>query len=342
MIKLLFILIVCLISCLKVIANDDALAIPIETKLLRHDTHNPPIHISGKLSRKTILRLAFNIGGLISSVNVDRGDVVAKGQMLATLDKKVILARMKEARSFYQTALNNWQRIDNLYKKNIIALSELQQSKSSLDSAESALKISEFDLSLSKISAPVSGEVIERFIEENELILAKKTAFIISSGKNGWVINVKIPDHDVVKISLGDSVDIKLYAYEGTIFKGTVSEIAAMADEKSSLFTVEVKLNDNLPTFRTGYLASVDIKPTNTIIYSYITLDSILDINDKKASFFAFDKTTQRVKKIMVNVAYLRNNEIVSLDPLVNITEIVTKGKAYLKDGDLVIKHISP
>ncbi len=174
------------------------------------------------------------------------------------------------------------------------------------------------------------------------MIAAKKTAFIIASSKNGWVINVKIPDHDVVKISLGDSVDIKLYAYEGTVFKGKVSEIAAMADEKSSLFTVEVKLNDDLPTFRTGYLASVDIKPTNKILYSYITLDSILDVNDQKASFFAFDKTTQRVKKIMVNIAYLRNNEVVSLDPLVNITEIVTKGKTYLKDGDLVIKHRSP
>jgi len=295
-----------------------------------------PIHMSGKLTRKTTVRLAFNIDGLVDSVSVDKGDILEKGQLLATLDSREIQARVKRFQSSYQTALNDWVRNQDLHSKNMVSLSELQHSKNNMESAEASLQIALFDNSLSKIYSPIGGEVIERFVEEDELVAARQTAFVVAADRDGWVVNVDISDRDVVRLKLGDSAKITLGAYKNRVFSGTVTEISAQADEDSNLFQVEVALEGSLDNFRTGYLASVDIQTTSDDQFTYIPMDALVEIKDSLAVVFAYSTENRRVKRIVLPVAFLQGNNIVTHAMLEEHRYVVVRGASYLSDGEAV------
>jgi len=69
----------------------DAVAVTVAPVM--HEQRSQPIRNSGRISQKNEMRLAFKTGGLIEGINVEEGDKVISGQILATLDLEEINAR---------------------------------------------------------------------------------------------------------------------------------------------------------------------------------------------------------------------------------------------------------
>ncbi|WP_162197932.1 efflux RND transporter periplasmic adaptor subunit [Pseudoalteromonas rubra] len=308
----------------------------VTTTEIKRSHRSQPVNVSGKLARKTIVRLAFNIDGLVDKVNVQKGDVLAQGQLLATLDSREIRAKVQSATSAHKTALEDHQRISDLYNKNLLPLSEVQQSQNRLEAASSALEIAAFNESLSTIRAPMGGVVVEKLVEENELIKAQQTAFMIAVDENGWIVTVEVPDHDVVRMKIGDPATVTLSAYNSQTFDGHISEIAGQANAQG-LFSVDVKLNQHQETFRVGYLASVEILPQDQQLYSYISLDSVVEVNQRKAKFFTIDRHSSKVTKRVLEVAFLTDDAIAVKAAMGEHEEVVTQGAEMLEDGEEVV-----
>ncbi len=308
----------------------------VGVRAIKRDFYRAPIHVTGQLARKTSLRLSFSTGGLIDRVLVNEGDKVKKGQLLATLDDREINARMQKAQSNYEFARSEWQRDTNLYKQGLLSLSRYQGSKADLDAAASQLEDTKFAHRLATITAPIEGEVIKRQVEPQELVRANETAFVISAGTYGWLVNAELIDTDVVNLALGDQATVSLSAYPGQTFRGVISEISAQANPQTGRFPVEIKLDNMLPTFRAGYLASIDIRPKSPHPYSFIPVESLISTDKDQAVFFAFNESLNKVEKVSVGVSFIDGDEIATEAPLERLTHVVTTGAEYLKPGDSV------
>ncbi len=294
------------------------------------------IHVSGKLSRKTTMRMAFNIDGLVESVLVNPGDRFVKNQVLARLNESEIKAQVIHAKSAYDSAFNDWQRAKNLFDKSLIPQSQLQHQKALLDGAGSTLETVQFNQDMATIKATVNGEVLEKYIEENELVTAKQTAFLVSVNAHGWVVSVEIPDHQVVRLNLGDKAEVRFSAYPDKSYSGKVSEISAKSNNHSGLFSVEVMLDSFEDNFRSGYLASVDILPESEEKLTFINLDSVITVKDNQAMFFAYDELTKKIKKYFTKIQFISENSIVSNENLSEVSYVVRNASIDLKDGELV------
>ncbi|CAB9495197.1 efflux RND transporter periplasmic adaptor subunit [Alteromonas macleodii] len=296
-----------------------------------------PIHSTGILIHNTRIRLAFNIGGLVEKIYVDKGDILQAGQLLARLDKREIVAKVNSRESALRTVESDWERDRNLFRQRLISESDYQHSKNRYETAVSDLNIAKFDQSLSTILAPHAGIVLERRIEENELVAAKQTIFIVSADQDGWLAQVQVPDYDVVKLNLGDEAKVSVGAYRGDIFTGKVSRISSQSDGNNGLFQVEVKIDEPIDSFRVGYLVSVDLFPQDENTYTYIDFDSLISVEDRKAIFFAYDEETQVVKRMKTAISFFTDDHIASLDNLQGVQHQVTRGASYLADGEKVL-----
>lgn len=147
--------------------------------LLVKDTAQKTISLPGDLLPKENAQIRAKVQGYISSLKVDIGSKVSKGQVLALIDAPEIAAKIQElnakesaALSRFQSSKDYYDRLATASKNNgVIALSELEKSKNQMLADEQEYKASQFSVSSYKqignylaIIAPYSGIITKRNI----------------------------------------------------------------------------------------------------------------------------------------------------------------------------------
>ncbi len=117
-----------------------------------------------------------------------------------------------------------------LTKKNI------KQAEAQLTLSKISLEIAKLDLNKNEITAPFDGIVLSSNFRQGEF--ASGSAISIIS--NTFVVKSDINETDIIKIKVGQEVDITLDAYPDQHFSGKVSDISPISKNTSGIITFEV------------------------------------------------------------------------------------------------------
>jgi HlyD family secretion protein len=180
---------------------------------------------------------------------------------------------------------------DNAVASFEVAKAEVTSGKESIKAAEFAIvsanaSLSEArdNLSRTTILAPKSGTITALTKELGESVLgnnmmAGEVIMSVSDLKT-MEVDVEVNESDIVRVNLGDSVDIEVDAFNEKIFKGLVTEIGNTAMNANALssmdavtnFSVKVRIleesysdlmdgeDDESSPFRPGMSANVEIQ----------------------------------------------------------------------------------
>ena len=262
--------------------KDDG-AIKVETEKIVRQTIIHKVNASGKIKPETEVKISATSSAWIDSITVDEGDHVIKGQHLITLDRKQLLAnynstassvRSAEARVKQESASK--KRLETMYEQNLASDQELeavqashQIAKSSLEQAKSSLESRKDDLDKARIVAPQDGIVTAVNKEVGEMAVGgmfQAEVLMIIADLNRMEVIVDVNENDVVSVSLGDTTEIEIDAFQDTIFYGIVSEIAHMAQtsamgaaEQVTNFEVKIRIIDVPDGIRPGMSATANI-----------------------------------------------------------------------------------
>lgn len=138
-----------------------------------------------------------------------------------------------------------------------LAAKQLEQAKTSYEVATAAR-----DKLILK--SPVSGTITTKNFNEGEMISQQQPAFVISS-QDVLQIDLKVTQADIGKFKQGDTVDV---AIEGQNVEGTIKYVPAVIDKNTSLYTVEVIIDNSGNEFREGLSVEVSVsveKESNAI-----------------------------------------------------------------------------
>jgi len=173
------------------------------------------------------------------------------------------------------------------------ALQNAEASEYSIKGASASLKELKTNLSRTTIKSPTSGIVSKLSVEKGERVVGTiqmtGTEMMRISNLNAMEVQVDVSENDVLKVAIGDEVDIEVDAYIGKKFKGNVTHIAnsasniaaasaALNTDQVTNFVVKIRINSesyqDVKTasmkypLRPGMSASVDIyteEATNVI-----------------------------------------------------------------------------
>jgi RND family efflux transporter MFP subunit len=312
----------------------DAVAVTVEQ--VKHEQRSQPIRNSGRISHKNEMRLSFKTGGLIEQIKVEEGDEVAAGQMLATLDLEEIDAQQKRAASVYKKTAADLQRFSKLYDDALVSLQVKQNAQSANDSAAADLQIADFNKKLSVIRAPADGRVLKRYVESSELVEPGQPVFLLASSKQGSVVRVGLIDQDIVKVAVGDPASISLDAYPGRRFTGKVSEVALSTDSNVGTFEVEILIDDQGFSLRSGLIARVEITPVSGDLQYFIPIESVFKADNGLASVFVLDEDSHVVNEVSVEIVEFLQGEVAVRGSLKASDKVIKLGAPYLSDGSPV------
>jgi RND family efflux transporter MFP subunit len=209
------------------------------------------------------------VGGTLNLVNVRFGEKVTKGQFIASIDPtdyKIMedqaVAQKSGAESQLINARSHFDRMEKLYENNSVSLSEYEQAKAGLSSAQSQYDAADKQLeaaisqvSYTKLYAPLDGIISGLMVEANETVGAGKTIAVISSEGNPQV-EVDVPESFIGKLRNGQNASIQFPSVSGYKFNAEVVEIS-FAPGKSTTYPVTLSITDPVDEIRPGMSTEV-------------------------------------------------------------------------------------
>ena len=307
-------------------------AVPVKIVAVEYHELSKPIYTNGLLTSSTTMKLAFKVGGIIENCNVDEGDKVQKGQILAELKLDEIQAQVNLARLGLAKAQRDYNRVKNLYADSVATLEQLQDVETAFQIARSQLDIAEFNLEFSTITAPETGYILKRLAEENEMISAGFPVFILGTTDQAWIVRVGVTDRDIIRLTPGDSASISFDVYPGDTFVATVGEIASAPDPANGTYEIELILQTTNYKLVNGFTARVTLFSSQKETLAVIPVECMVEAEgDQAFVFIPTDSNT--TKKVQITIAFLYDGRVAVKNGLETISEIITEGAAYLKPG---------
>jgi RND family efflux transporter MFP subunit len=120
------------------------------------------------------VELATTVSGIVKVVNVDRGDIIRTGQILAQLDAEVEKANVARERARAEFASKKYHRMRELYKEQMVSAQQMEESKADSDLAAAELKKATELLNQRTVFSPFNGVVVDRYVSPGELVESKK------------------------------------------------------------------------------------------------------------------------------------------------------------------------
>lgn len=167
-----------------------------ETMPVEKRTITQVVEASGTINPVNTFSVDSTVSGLVNAIYADYNSVVKKGQLLAEIDPRTFQetvnqnaaaissaqANLRDMQSNADMALKTLNRYRNLYKRNFVPKSELDQAESDYISATEKVKSAKMEivraksqyrrasvnLGFTKIISPVDGVVISKSIEEGQ------------------------------------------------------------------------------------------------------------------------------------------------------------------------------
>jgi len=292
------------------------------------------VHTSGKLASKSELKLSFKTGGIINSIYFDEGQKVNKGQTLAELKFDEIYAQVKKARLGLEKAKRDFERVENLFKDSVATLEQYQDMQTALHVAESNVKIAEFNLQHSKITAPEDGKILKKLAEENEMIGAGYPVFLFGTLVNDWIVKVNIVDKDLVNIELNDTAYIKFDAFQGKPFVGIISEMGSMADPYTGTYEAEIKVLHPDDKFASGFIAKIDIESKLKKQFQLVPVSALVEGNENIAYIYKFIEGSPVKNKVIVD--HIDDEYLYVIEGISENDIIAVEGAKYITKNSII------
>ncbi len=263
--------------------NNAGEEIIVETEKVQRRNIVHKVNASGKIQPEEEVQITSTITGWITEITVAEGDTVQPGQHLISIDEKQYrprynqaLSQVKSSEATMRKVQSQMDRTKTLFSQNLVSKQELEQLEASYqialsqeEQARANLLSAEDELSKTRLTAPKYGIVTSLTKEEGEMALGgmfNPGVLMTVADLSHMEVLVDVNENDVVNIDIDDTTEIEIDAFPDTIFYGVVSEIAHMAQslnmssqQQVTNFKVKVKIISPPIKIRPGMSSTVNI-----------------------------------------------------------------------------------
>jgi len=235
---------------------------------------------TGKLDFRRTLNVSFKSSGYLDKLLVDEGQYFENKQLIASLDTTELLQNKNSTYAQLMQAKREVNRQKTLIGSGLSSEQEVDLASTNVETARSAYQIAFYNLEKSKIFAPFSGVVLNRYTELGELQSPGREVLKIAALDRNWVVKVALTGSEVSQVRLGQKVNVSLQSLGAVI--GEVSKIPAIVNSGGNMFIIEVLLpNLTLKSgIVAGQIAEIVIDFTSDNFVYRLPISALISVDD--------------------------------------------------------------
>ncbi|MBC5774319.1 efflux RND transporter periplasmic adaptor subunit [Pontibacter sp. KCTC 32443] len=318
-------------------AASERRTVPVTVTAAQQDTFRHYLEVQGQVDFDQDVHVSAKVPGVLTSVRVQRGDRVSKGQTMATIDAQVLEQNIAEVRTRLDLARIAFEKQQNLWNQKIGTEMQYLTAKNNKESLERSLATLQQQRDQYNIKAPISGVVDEVIPNAGEAV-APGVGVIRVVNMAGGKIVAEVSEAYLSKINKGDKAIVHFPDLKKEV-ETMVDVVGNFINPANRTFTVELKLKDTKAVeLRPNLVAVVriqDYENENTIVVPVNLVQK-----DEKSEFVYVVKkdgngyvaTRQEIK---VGQTYKGQAEVLS--GLTPNHQIITAGYQNLNEGQPVV-----
>lgn len=307
----------------------------------------------------SVSTLSFEITGRLQEVDLDVGQRIAAGDVIAEIDTRSLelqvesaTAALREAQSLARNAADDAKRKEELLEKNIVAQAAADEARTNAETsaaravqAQRSLETAEENLDKAKLLAPFDGIVNSVEVQSFTNVGAGApvaTIYADDSFETSFSVSFDV----VSRLAVGKEVLVRLADNPQIALKGHVSELGARADTVSS-FPIVVRLDETDPSIKAGMAVEISVEFTVPLGQGYalplsvLPFDGVLDPPENPTDpgvteVFVYDPEDSTVRRRQVTVAGVRENALLVIEGLELGEQVASAGVSFLREGQKV------
>ena len=204
------------------------------------------VYATGTVEPTVMVPISAHSTARLVELNVDEGQTVAKGQVLARLEDDDLrrAVEVTEAEERYTKA--ELDRLGVLVGRQVVARSAYERARADWEKARAAAARAAAEAGYLQLVAPAGGTVIRRDGEIGQLIGANQTVFWLYSNAP-LRISAEVDEEDIAQVRAGQQVLIRSDALPGQTFHGQVQAVTPKGDPVARSYRVRISLTADTP-----------------------------------------------------------------------------------------------
>jgi RND family efflux transporter MFP subunit len=270
--------------------------------------------VVGNLIGAATVQAVPKINGRLESVNVQLGDAVRRGQIIAKVEDREIQEQVRQAEAAYRVAeatirqrdadlklaQTNLERNKSLLDRQLLpkqtfddtdarhqaAVAQLDLAKAQFEQSKARLEELKINLSNTVISSAVDGFVGKRFLDPGASVSPNvPVASLVDIRTVRMVAN--LVEKDVRRVKVGTHADIDVDAYPGETFTGRVSRVAPVFDPATRTAEMEIEVPNPGFRLKPGMYARVQLTVAMKPDAITVPSNAVVRLDDKTGVFIA-------------------------------------------------------
>ncbi|TPE45339.1 efflux RND transporter periplasmic adaptor subunit [Pontibacter mangrovi] len=213
--------------------------VPVSVMALEPDTFRHFLEVQGRVDFTQNVMVSAKVPGVLTSVRVERGDRVSKGQTMATIDAQVLEQNIAELKTRLDLAKIAYEKQKNLWDQQIGTEMQYLTAKNNKEALERSLAALQQQRDQFNVKAPISGVVDEVVPNAGEAVAPGMGIIRVVNLQDGKIV-AEVSEAYQNKVSKGDQAIVYFPDLDKEI-ETTVEVVSSFINPTSRTFTVELR-----------------------------------------------------------------------------------------------------
>ena len=302
--------------------------IPVEVTTIQRGLISDFILLSANLETERMADIFSRVQGLVDNISAEEGAVVKKGQVLITLEADEYVLAEEKARLNYLNQKSDFDRLDAMYKENLLSKEEFEKAKFTLQGFEVDWKQAKLNLSYTRITTPISGVVGDRLIKPGDRIQPTDKLFTVINTTE-MIAVVYAPEKELGNVIKNQPAYLTSDHLTGEQFEGWIKRVSPVIDPQSGTFKITIGVKNKKNTLRAGMFVNTHIVTATHDNAVLVPKTAIVYENEQMSVYVVKDSIAN---KIALKIGFQDHEKVESLEGIEEGDKIIIVGQAGLKD----------
>lgn len=211
----------------------------------------------GSIIARDEVNLSFSLGGEITLLNVQAGDRVKTGQLLAQVDDSSVRSTFEAAEATLNQAKDGYERAKKVYLEGGISEAKWKDIETQVAKAQSVYNVAKKRVDDCTITALFDGVISECNVHKGQNLLPGQTVVTLVSADK-LSASFSVPETEISNISIGKDVNVIVSANNNQLLKGRISEKNSHASPLSHSYLVKAELSGSTKGCVPGMICKVE------------------------------------------------------------------------------------